>query len=306
MNNLLIIISITLMYSTPLVFGAIGGVISEKSGVVNIGIEGMLTIGAAVGVIVGYHSQSAWLGFFMAGVAGGIFGLVHAFMAVTCRADQTVSGIALNLVGPGFALFLARLNFNALNTPAVPNKLPNINQLIKMPEKISSTLGSINITVFVAILVVVITWFIFEKTRWGLRLKAVGEHPAAADTVGVNIYLIRYVCVIISGVLAGFGGASMSMGIVSSFSPTTIAGQGFIALAAVIFGKWSPIGAYGACLIFGGAQALSIILGGEGSKVPSEVMAMIPYMLTIIILILFVGKSKAPKADGVPYVKGQR
>lgn len=161
-------------------------------------------------------------------------------------------------------------------------------------------------TTVIALLIAVALWFIFYKTTWGLHIRAVGEHPGAADTLGINVYKVRYICVIISGVLAGFGGASVTLAIVTQFSPTAIAGQGFIAIAAVIFGKWTPQGGYLACLLFGAAQALTVMLGGGSFAVPTQILSMLPYVLTIIILILFVGRSAAPKASGVPYEKGAR
>lgn len=304
LNNITLFIGITLMYSTPLIFGALGGFISERSGVVNIGIEGMMTVGAAVAVIAAYATGNAWAGFFAAGLAGGIIGLLHAFASVTCKADQTISGIAINLLGSGIALFISRLYFGAINTPSVDNKLPKLfdASLLKGPA------ANLNIdsTALIALLIAVVFWFITYKTKWGLRIRSVGEHPAAADTLGINVSLIRYTCVIISGILGGLGGASVTLAIVSHFSPTAISGQGFIAMAAVIFGKWTPHGVYGACLLFGAAQAITIILGGGDFIIPSQILSMFPYILTIIVLILFVGRSVAPKADGVPYEKGAR
>ena len=165
-----------------------------------------------------------------------------------------------------------------------------------------------DVTVLLALIATVIIWFVLYKTKWGLRIRSVGEYPAAADTLGINVTRTRYLCVLMSGVLAGFGGASMTLAIISQFNQTAISGQGFIALAAVIFGKWTPYGAYGACMLFGLAQALTVVLGGSDSSVmlPSQILAMLPYVLTIIVLVLFVGRSVAPKADGVPYEKGER
>lgn len=293
------------MYSTPLVFGALGGMVSERSGVVNIGIEGMMTIGASTGVCVAYYSGSPWLGFLAAGVAGGLIALLHAVASVTFKANQTISGIAINLMGAGIALFMCSLLFDgATHTPAVNKKLPKIFG----SRKIEDLAGNLNldVTVLIALGLAILLWFVFYKTKWGLRVRAVGEHPAAADTLGINVNLIRYICVILSGVLAGFGGAAVTLAIISQFSPTAISGQGFIALAAVIFGKWTPHGVYGACLLFGFAQALTIMLGGGKFAVPSQILAMLPYVLTIVILVIFVGRSSAPKASGEPYQKGSR
>ncbi len=306
LSNIFIAISITLMYSAPLALAAMGGVISERSGVVNIGIEGMMSIGALAGATVGYFSGNAWLGLFCAGIAGGLLSLLHAIASITFRADQTVSGIALNLIGPGLAMFLSRHFFNGatLSLP-VPNKLPKVLDS-KCLENTMFSNFSIDVTVILAAVVVVLVWFLLYKTKWGLRIRAMGEHPAAVDTVGVSVYKSRYFCVILSGVLAGLGGGTVTLAIISQFTPTAISGQGFIALAAVIFGKWRPFGAYLACLLFGFSQALVVMLGGGAVSVPSTLLAMIPYVLTILMLILFVGRSSAPKASGIPYEKGAR
>lgn len=294
LSSIGLLIGITLMYSAPLIFGALGGVISERSGVINIGIEGMMTMGAFVGASVGYFTNNAWIGFMAAGIAGGLIALLHAIASITFKADQTISGIAINFLGSGLALFLCRLLFEqATMTKPVSHKMPKI-------------FNSVDVTVILALAATVIMWFVLYKTKWGLRIRSVGEHPAAADTLGISVEKTRYTCVIISGILAGFGGAAMTLAIIPQFTPTAISGQGFIALAAVIFGKWTPHGAYGSCLLFGFAQALTVVLGGGKFAIPSEILAMLPYVLTIIILILFVGRSVAPKEDGVPYEKGSR
>ncbi|WP_282926230.1 ABC transporter permease [Helcococcus kunzii] len=290
MNNITTIIAITIMYSTALIFGGLGGMISERSGVVNIGIEGMMSIGAFTGAAVGYATSNPWIGFLAGGLAGALFGLLHAMASVTFRANQTVSGVAINMLGAGSALFLSKIIFGKADTPILEKKLPVI---FKIPS-----------TAIIALLLMIFLWVFIYKTKWGLRLRAVGEHPAAADTLGINVYRTRYLAVITSGFLSGLGGASVTMSLVSNYSPTAIAGQGFIALAAVIFGKWTPHGTFGAAILFGFAQALTVILGGK-SVIPSEFISMIPYVLTLVVLV-FLGKSEAPKADGVPYVKGAR
>lgn len=300
--SLLLLISNTIMYSTPLVFGALGGLVSEKSGVTNIGLEGMMTVGAATGVCVAYLTGNPWIGFLAAGIAGGLIAVLHAVACVSLRADQSVSGIAINLLGSGASLFMVRIVFGALNTPPVPRKLPKI-------LSDSSKLGvfsrlNFEVTAVIALVLMIVIWFVFKKTKWGLRVSSVGEHPVVADSLGLNVYKIRYICVIISGFLAGLGGASMTLSILSNFVPTAISGHGFIALTAVIFGKWKPVGVYLSCLFFGLAQAVVIQIGG-GAILSSQIVAMLPYVLTIIVLVLFVGRSVGPKASGVPYEKGK-
>lgn len=304
MNTITLLLGVTLLYSTPMIFGALGGVLSERSGVVNIGIEGMMTFGAFAGAAAGYYSGNPWVGVLCAALAGGLLALLHAVAAITCQADQTISGVAINLLGPALAVFFCRLAFDgATMSYPVANKLPKI--FGSGAEGIWANLN-VDIMVIVALLFAVAMWFVLYRTKWGMRILAVGENPAAADTLGINVYKTRYACVILSGIVAGIGGATVTLGIVAQFTQTSIAGQGFIALAAVIFGKWKPIGAYKACLIFGFSQALTVVLGGGAIAVPTEILAMLPYVLTIVILILFIGKSVAPKADGVPYVKGRR
>lgn len=304
MNTITLLLGVTLLYSTPMVFGALGGVLSERSGVVNIGIEGMMTFGAFAGAAAGYYSGNPWVGVLCAAAAGGILALLHAVAAISCQADQTISGVAINLLGPALAVFFCRQAFDgATMSYPVENKLPKM-----MGSGVEGMMANLNVDVMVLVVLLfaVAMWFVLYRTKWGLRVLAVGENPAAADTLGINVYKIRYACVILSGILAGIGGATVTLGIVAQFTQTSIAGQGFIALAAVIFGKWKPLGAYKACLIFGFSQALTVVLGGGALAVPTEILAMLPYVLTIIILILFIGKSVAPKADGVPYVKGKR
>ena len=294
LNSIISIINTMLMYSAPLVFGAMGGVISENSGVINVGIEGMMTFGAFVGAAVGFYLQNPWLGLLAGGVAGAVLALLHAVAAITFKADQTISGIALNFIGPGMAMFFCRLFFNdKTTTDRIANKLPKVYEFV-------------DITVVIAFFVMIIMCFILYKTKFGLRIRAVGEHPAAADTLGINVTKVRYASVIVSGILSGLGGAAMTLSVVSQFTPTAISGQGFIALAAVIFGKWKPHGAYGACLLFAFAQALAVTFGGGRIAVPSEILNMLPYILTIVVLILFVGKSMAPSANGKSYKKGTR
>lgn len=307
MTNILLAINITLMYSAPLILAGLGGVISEKSGVVNLALEGIMTIGAFTGTLVAYRTGNPWLGLMAAGFAGAMLALLHAIASITFKANQTISGIALNFIGPGLAVFLAKIFFNSTNSNPIENRLPRVLRWVNNEDNniIISTLN-IDSTVIIAFILVILMYIFLYKTKWGLRVIAVGEHPEAAGTLGVNVSLTRYLCVITSGVLAGFGGAAYSLAIVSVFTPNIISGSGFIALAAVIFGKWTPHGVLGACLVFGFSKSLVVLIGASNLTIPSQFISMLPYLITLIMLISFVGKSAAPKALGKPYEKGKR
>lgn len=307
MNNIAIILSITLLYSAPLIYTALGGILSENAGVVNIGLEGMMSVGAIVASIVGYYVQNPWIAFICGGLAGMALALLHAIATIQFQADHVVSGIAINLIGPGLSLLLCRLAFEgAANSKPVPLdvKIPMLFKNISGKSFIGIILRQYA-TVYIVFILVILIWFMLYKTKLGLRIRSVGEHPEAAETLGINVYGIKYFCVLASGFLAGLGGASMSLAIVSSFRETLISGQGFIALAAVIFGGWRPQGAMLACLLFGAAQGLSVYLGSIGFAIDSNLLSMIPYVITLIVLILFVGGTKAPSADGKPYQKAK-
>ncbi|MGI6156883.1 MAG: ABC transporter permease [Saccharofermentanales bacterium] len=306
-NTILLTISITLMYSSPLIFTALGGVVTQRAGVDNIGLEGMMTFGACSAAIVCHFTESPWIGLLAACLFGGILALMHAFVAVTAKGNQIISGIAINFIGLGVATFVTRKLFNgAAQSDTVRNGVPKLFEVLGIDKTGSRLLQSaeIDVTVLIAFLTAVIVWFVLYKTRVGLRVRACGEHPGAADTLGVNVTGIRYVCTTLSGVLAGLGGGVTALAIAGRFTPTVISGQGFIALAAVIFGNWRPIGATLACLLFGFAQALTVILGGN-EVVPTQILAMLPYALTLLVLVIFVQRSTPPKALGTPYFKGQ-
>lgn len=299
-------ISDTLLFATPLLFTALGGMFTEKAGVTNIGLEGMMTIGAFAGAAVGYFTKSALLGFLAGGIAASLVALIHAIVSITFGADQVVSGIAINFIGPGVALFICSLLFDgAKQTIPVAEgegKMLKIFDNLTGVDFIDKILGQY-VTTYVALALVVLISVYLYKTKFGLRLIAVGEHPKAAETLNVNVYLYRYFAVIISGLLAGFGGATMSLATVSNFSQSLVSGHGFIALVAVIFGKWKPYGVLGACLFFGAAQELAILLPGLNINIPEPILPMVPYISTLLVLIFFVGKSKGPSSAGVPYIK---
>lgn len=307
-NNLGIIIGISLMYAAPLIYTALGGVISENAGVINIGLEGMMTFGAFVGATVGYYAQNPWLAFLVAGIGAGALAILHAVACITFSADHVVSGIAINFIGPGLAVFLSSLFFEgAAMTKPIPLefKMPQpLNGILPEKTFINSVFNQYA-TVYMAFLLVAIVWFLLYKTRLGLRIRSVGEHPRAADTLGINVNRVKYIAVILSGIFAGFGGAAMSIAVVANFRTTLISGQGFIALAAMIFGKWKPFGAMWACLLFGAAQGLVVYLGGTAINIPSTLLAMAPYIITLLVLIFVVGEANGPSANGLSYEKNQ-
>ena len=309
-NSIGIIIYTTLLYTPPLLFAALGSCFSETSGVVNIGIEGMMTIGAFVGATVGHFTGMPWISFLCGGLAGALFGALHALATVKLNADQTISGTAINFIAPGVAILLAKALFNSSDTvPLTPaQKIPLLFNGVFSGGTVwdnffRNVLANYATTylVFIAVLVV---WFVFYKTKFGLRMRACGEHPAACDTLGINVLGIRFFSVCMSGFLAGLGGASVTMATMNQFRPTSIVGQGFIAIAAVIFGKFRPQGAMWACLLFGMCSGLKIVLGSS-NVVSAQLISMIPFVVTVIVLILFVGRSQVPAANSKPYIKSK-
>lgn len=307
-NEFGIILYATLIYTPPLLYAALGSCFSEVSGVVNIGIEGMMTAGAFTGTCVAYFTGSPLIGFICAGLAGMLFGALHALATVKFGADQTIAGTAINMLGPGIVIMIARVLFDSTDTvPLAPEqKIPTLFKgafdtttvFGRFMDNVFATYASTYL-VFVAVIVV---WFLFYKTKFGLRLRACGEHPLACETLGVNVISMRFLCVCISGFLSGLGGACVTMATSNQFRPVSIVGQGFIAIAAVIFGKFRPQGALIGCLLFGFCSGLKVILGGS-SGINMHLISMIPYLVTIIVLILFVGKSHVPAASGKPYIK---
>jgi simple sugar transport system permease protein len=275
---------------------------SERSGVVNIGLEGLMLISAFAGVVGAFLSGSAWIGLLFAVGAGLTFGLVHAVMCVTFEADQIISGTAINLLALGGTGFLMVIVFNQGGTsPDVEKFSPVAIPLLSTIPIIGQALFDQSLLVYLMYAMVPITFFVLFRTPFGLRLRATGEVPEAVDTAGVSVTRMRYFGVALSGMLAALGGVYLSMGILSSFSEGMTGGRGFIALAALIFGRWHPIGAAGAALLFGFAQALTIRVPPEA--VPNEFIQMIPYILTIVVLAGFGGRAIAPAAVGKPYRK---
>jgi len=309
------IVPTVLFFSAPLILTALGGVFSERSGVVNIGLEGLMVIGAFVGIVFTltfqdtFGSWTPWIAIVVAAIAGGIFSIIHAVASVSFHANQVVSGVAINMLALGVGVYLTKQWYGKGQTDMVDGFFrTDIPILSDIPVLGSIFFERIYATSYVAIIIAFIAWYILYKTSFGLRLRAVGEHPMAADTNGISVTKMRYIAVIISGVLGGLGGSVFALTITSNFSQSTIVGQGFIALAAVIFGKWHPLGALGAALFFGFAQSLSIV----GSSIPiiediPQVFLLIaPYVLTILALAGLIGRAEAPAANGEPYIKGNR
>ena len=292
-----------LRYATPLAFAAMGGIFSERSGVVNIGLEGMMLSGAFFGIL-GADKLNSWpLGLLCAALAGGGFALVHAFFAIHLRADQIVSGFAINFLALGITGYLFIDIYGGEGTPPDIPGIPTV-QLDFMKDWyfIGPVLGQLNLMIWLAALTIVATWFVIFKTPIGLRIRAVGEHPRAADTVGISVYKIRYFSVVLSGILAALGGAYLSIGFVNSFNQNMTAGRGFIALAAVIFGNWRPWGAAAAALLFGFSSALAQRLPAY-SESAAVLFQALPYVLTLIAVAGVIGRSIPPAADGRPYKK---
>jgi simple sugar transport system permease protein len=288
-----------------LLLPALGGVISERSGVVNIAMEGMMLTGAFFAVVADLAWHNPWLATLVAMVAGGLMALIHAVVAIRFRADQIVSGIAINIFAAGLTLFLVNRIYGIQDvghiSPAEALPIFDVPGLDQIPF-IGQVFFKQNVIVYVALALLVLVHIVLFRTRLGLRIRAVGEHPQAADTAGINVYAIRYGAVVTSGVLSGLAGAMLAIGVSNTFVPNMTDGRGYIALAAMIFGKWTPVGAFVACLIFGLGEA--IYANNSIIHISPYLLSMLPYILTLIVLAGIVGRSSPPAADGIPYVPG--
>ena len=308
LTRLGIILYATFLYTPPLLYAALGACFSEVSGVINIGIEGMMTVGAFTGTAVAYFTGSPAAGFLCAGLAGMLFGALHAFASVKLSADQVISGTAINMLGPGIAVLLSKMLFGSADSVPLSAecKIPSLfNGVFNTASESGRFLANVFSTyasTYLVFILVPIVWFIFYKTRFGLRMRACGEHPVACGTLGIDVVKMRFLCVMISGFLSGLGGATVTMAMSNQFRTNSIVGQGFIALAAVIFGKYRPQGALIGCLLFGFCSGLKVVLGNSNA-VSAQLISMIPYAVTVIILVLFVGNTRVPAANGKPYEK---
>jgi general nucleoside transport system permease protein len=300
----------TLRFATPLVFASIGGLFSERSGVVNIGLEGMMLMGAFFGIYGADRTDSWVAGIFIGAAAGAALALVHAFFSIQLRSDQIVSGTAINFLALGITGYLYIDLYGTEGTgdvPAVPDV--HLNFLDRIPPDglgnfLDRAFGQLNLMIWLALATVVLAYIVIFRTSIGLRLRAVGEHPRAADTVGISVYAIRYAAVTLSGALAALGGVYLSIGFVHSFTENMTAGRGFIALAALIFGRWRPFGALGAALLFGFASAVAPRLENvESWATYGTLFQTLPYVLTLIAVAGVIGRSIPPAAIGRPYEK---
>ncbi|MCK0472334.1 ABC transporter permease [Halalkalibacter sp. APA_J-10(15)] len=317
MQILALIIPAAIYAAAPLMLTALGGLFSERSGVVNIGLEGLMVMGAFTAIVmtltlerIGIGALSTWLALLVAVLFGAIFSLFHAVASIQFRADQVVSGVALNFLAIGLSVFLVRLFYQKGQTDFIQNRLYrfDIPWLSDIPVIGPLFFSRAYMTSIIAIALVFVVLYVVYHTPFGLRLRSVGEHPMAADTMGIQVNRMRYIGVMLSGALGGLGGGVYAVTISGNFSANTIVGQGFMSLAVLIFGKWHPLGVLGAALFFGLAQALSIT--GQQiplfANVPTVFLHIAPYVLTIFALAGFVGRADAPKAIGKPYIKGSR
>jgi simple sugar transport system permease protein len=296
---------VAMVSAVLLLLPALGGVISERSGVVNIAMEGMMLTGAFFAVWADLNWHSPWIAVLVAMIAGGLMALIHAVVTIRFRADQIVSGIAINIFAAGLTVYLVRTIYGVQDVGHVvpAEALPNwsVPVLSAIPF-IGKVVFQQNVVVYIALILLVLVEIVLFRTRLGLRIRAVGEHPQAADTAGLNVYVIRYGAVITSGLLSGLAGAFLAIGVSNTFVPNMTDGRGYIALAAMIFGKWTPRGAFVACIIFGLGEA--IYANNSTIHVSQFLLSMLPYLITLIVLAGLVGRSTPPAADGIPYAAG--
>jgi len=291
-----------LRMATPLVFASIGGMFSERVGIVNIALEGMMLTGAFSGVLATFATGNPWIGVLASVLAGGLLGYLHAILTVKFAGNQIVSGTGINLLALGATAYLCKAVWGSRGASQSVQGLDAISiPLVKDIPFLGEIIGNQTPLVYMSILVVILSYILLFKTPGGLRIRAVGEHPAAADTSGVDVYRTKYLCVVLSGMLAGLGGAFLSLGHLNLFVMGMTGGRGFIALAAMIIGGWTPFGALGASFLFGFADALQIRLQSVGI-LPSQIVLTLPYILTIVVVAIFARK-RSPPSDYKPYAK---
>jgi simple sugar transport system permease protein len=302
--NLVGMLSSSLVRSIPITLGALCGVLCERAAVINIAIEGMMLTAAFTATLVGSATKSLWLGLVAAMLASALLAAVLAVLSIKFKVDQIISGTVINIFSVGLTSYLSAKflqKSQELNNPGIFKPIP-IPFLSKIPV-IGPVLFEHNLFIYVTFLLLIVIHVMLFYTRWGLRTRAVGEHPKAADTLGINVYRTRYINVIMGGLVAGIGGAFFTIGSVGRFDEVMTAGKGFIGLAAMIFGKWNPFGSFGSSLIFGFADSLQTKLQILKVPIPSEFLLMAPYLVTMIVLAGVIGRAMPPAADGQPYEK---
>jgi ABC-type uncharacterized transport system permease subunit len=302
--NLASLLNTTLSKAVPLTLGALSGVLCERAGVVNIAIEGMMLAGALVAAVAGSVSGNLWIGLLAAMLVGAFLGFIHAVLSIKYLVDQIVSGTVINIFSVGMTSYLASKFLNVyreLNSPGI-FPMVEVPILSKIPF-LGPVLFNNNMFVYAMFFLLILLHAALYKTRWGLRMRSVGEHPRAADTLGINVFRTRYMAVILGGLMAGFAGAYFTIGSVGRFNEGMTAGRGFISLAAMIFGNWNPFGAFGAGLLFGFADSLATRLAILNVQIPSQFLLMAPYVATMVVLAGVVGRGQMPAADGTPYIK---
>jgi ABC-type uncharacterized transport system permease subunit len=299
-------LSASMRLAVPILFAALGEIFTERAGILNLGLEGIMLIGALLGFVGAYISGNLWFGVLLAMIGGILMGLLMGFMSITARVNQVVAGIGITILGSGLSTLLFRLFFGLRTTPPtiemfaitpipILNKIPIVGQM----------LFEHNVLVYLSLVLVAVSWIVLYRTRFGLALRAAGERPDAVDCRGINVSLLRYLALIIGGALAGIGGAYLPLANLGVFWTQMTAGRGFIAIAVVIFSRWDPIRALIGALIFGGAMALQLSLQTLRVPIPSELLLMIPYLVTILVLVSVSRRAEFPGAFTVPYKRGE-
>jgi general nucleoside transport system permease protein len=302
--NLAGMLTSAVLLAVPITLGAFSGILSERAGVINIAIEGMMLMGSMIGAVIGSVANNPWIGLVGALLSGLILSAIHAVLSIKYKINQIISGTVINIFSAGMTAFISQKYLQAdqaLNNPPLFTRIP-IPGLANIPL-LGPMFFNTNVFVYLMFILLVVIQVALFSTRWGLRLRSVGEHPRAADTLGINVIRTRYIAVLLSGLVAGLAGGFFTLGSVGRFNEGMTAGKGFIGLAAMIFGNWRPMGALGAGFLFGFADAIGSKLLLLGSAIPPQIMSTAPYVITMIVLAGFIGKGDVPAADGEPYDK---
>ena len=304
---LIAVLAAAVRMGAPILFAAFGEIFAERSGVINLGVEGMMIMGTLAGFIGAYFTGNLWVGVLLGMIAGGLMSLIHAFLSITLRANQVISGIVLTFFGLGLTGFIGKSMIGQTVPSFGPIHIPVLGDI----PVVGPVFFQQNILVYLAFILVPLTWVILFRTRLGLEIRAVGENPMAADSLGVDVYRIRYLCVFIGGILAGLGGAFLSLAYTHMWIEGMTAGRGWIAIAVVIFSMWRPQWALIGAFLFGGVDAFQLRLQAIGIGIPYHILMMMPYVVTIIVLVIVSTGARrkkigAPASLGVPYIRGEK